>query len=200
MCAMHWRILDFSPFLKPVRHSLKHMLLMLTFGQRSATKWSIQHSFLRLQLAHIQIRCLLINQANWSRIDGYCVCPMNVWRARWDAKILSEAAQSAWWIQRIGGMGGSEKSIFMEEQCFLRSHSVSAAFPSGMALRGQCQAGGWFSTAAALDTRVEWHQLRGVNAICPAFCSLPEVIVSSTPTGRRGDGETVGRKSFTLFI
>lgn len=79
MCVMHLKILaDFSVFLKAMRYPVRHALnAELEPDSCSQVVLPITH-FRGCTLACLQIRCLLIYQVNRSRIDGYCVFPMDV--------------------------------------------------------------------------------------------------------------------------
>lgn len=70
----------------------------------------------------------------------------------------------------------SEKSIFMEGQCFLRSRVGPAAFPSDVALRGQCRLVDVFSAAASYCDKGEMTPVKrceGVNAFACPFAPTP---------------------------
>lgn len=94
MCAMRWRILDFSPFLKPVRYSLKHTLLMLTFGQRAAAKWSIQSLISEVTVGSYTDQMPInlsgkLKQDRWLlRLPDECVtCTMRCQNPQWSHSI-----------------------------------------------------------------------------------------------------------------
>lgn len=175
MCVIHLKFLaDFSVFPKAMRYPVRHVLnAKLDPDSCSQMVFPITH-FWGYTLLCLQIRCPI---SLWGELKQrrHLLCLSNgcVQYAVW---CRNPQLRSSICMINPKNWGSSE-SIFVEGQCFLRRRSGPTAFPFDMGLKGQCHPGGWVHNCCySTETRVKWHQLKGVNTFVLPFGPSPRLL------------------------